>query len=350
MTFGIKLSRSAAELGCSERTRAVGYSLDCAWQGREGVVLEMHLSICIEHEECRQRRRRAFELRGQTRSADVASVALKLTILSCGDCGTTQRKLRADSGAEDPATFTGRKRVREAVKALAADDETVTPVRVARKIAVQELPSMNPDSLRYYTREFRPPQGQARKATDRKQQPCIAEVSRSEWEALVSQHSDGTGLLQIVHTLPSGSFVGFLPPMLQELKSLHLQGFGGQHHCGGQHHFWRQHYFGEKHHFWGQHYFGEKTIVGDNTTLRDNSTLRDNTTLQDNTTVGDNTTVRDNTTLGNNTTFGGQHHSCYCPAFCVVTVPCFSCSYCTLSAFKNELVLALVGLSSFSRL
>ncbi|CAE7362971.1 unnamed protein product, partial [Symbiodinium microadriaticum] len=83
---------------------------------------------------------------------------------------------------------------------------------------------MNPDSLRYYTRKFRPPQELARKATDRKQQPCIAEVSRSEWEAFVSQHSDGTGLLQIVHTLPSGSFVGFLPPMLQELKSLHLQG------------------------------------------------------------------------------------------------------------------------------
>ena len=40
----------------------------------------------------------------------------------------------------------------------------------------------------------------------------------------MSQHSDGTGLLQIVHTLPSGSFVGFLPRMLQELKSLHLQG------------------------------------------------------------------------------------------------------------------------------
>ncbi|CAE7908113.1 unnamed protein product [Symbiodinium microadriaticum] len=91
----------------------------------------------------------------------------------------------------------------KAVQALAADDETVTPVRVARKIAAQE---------------------QARKATDRKQQPCIAEVSRSEWEAFVSQHSDGTGLLQIVHTLPSGSFVGFLPRMLQELKSLHLQG------------------------------------------------------------------------------------------------------------------------------
>ena len=101
----------------------------------------------------------SLELRGQmTRSADVASVAVKLTILSCGDCGTTQRKLRADSGAEDPATFTERKCVREAVKALAADDETVTPVRVARKIAVQELPSMNSDSLRYYTREFRPPQ------------------------------------------------------------------------------------------------------------------------------------------------------------------------------------------------
>ena len=89
--------------------------------------------ICIEHEECRQRRGRAFQIHGQmTRSADGASVAVKLSILSCGDCGTTPRKLRADSCAEDPATFTGRKRVREAVQALAADDETVTPVRVAR--------------------------------------------------------------------------------------------------------------------------------------------------------------------------------------------------------------------------
>ena len=132
MTVWIKLSRSAAKLGCSERTRRWGSwplpGLCVARTGRSGGGdPQRRRCVC-----CRQADH--FELRRLWHHTE--EIAGRLLCRGPGHLS--------------------RKRVREAVQALAADDETVTPVRVARKIAAQELPSMNPDSLRYYTRKFRP--------------------------------------------------------------------------------------------------------------------------------------------------------------------------------------------------
>ena len=66
-----------------------------------------------------------------------AAVLVELEVLRAGSCYGGPRNLRSDATAAKPATTESRRRVQSCVKALLDDGESVTPTRVARKMAAK---------------------------------------------------------------------------------------------------------------------------------------------------------------------------------------------------------------------
>ena len=90
--------------------------------------------ICVEGSNCYSRKGKSFQLRG-TVAWSGRHVAVHLDISVAGSCSGTPRKLRADAASASPATVKDKKHVQRAMSELRDAGETVTPTRVARKLA-----------------------------------------------------------------------------------------------------------------------------------------------------------------------------------------------------------------------
>ena len=114
--------------------------------------------FCMDCADCYAGNGTVHQFRAKPDKPDKSMVVhAALTVMVSGTCSGKPRQLKSDAQGDDPSTRLTRRHVMKAVQALAQDKESVTPTKVARKLAAQgngEL-RVNPCSLRYLTRTCR---------------------------------------------------------------------------------------------------------------------------------------------------------------------------------------------------
>ena len=154
--------------------------------------------------------------------------------MSAKACSGKKRPLRQSDNL-NPATVEERRHLQQAARELAADgDGAWLPSQLAAQLAGQgRAVTMNAGSLRRQAAQMRG--FRLVSNTGKRKRQTKAATAPSDWQACVAANQDPDhGLLCLclrrqvaVSTPPSGSFVAVLPPLLNEVATIHAQGYLG---------------------------------------------------------------------------------------------------------------------------
>ncbi|CAE7889292.1 unnamed protein product, partial [Symbiodinium microadriaticum] len=142
-------------------------------------------------------------------------------------CSGKKRPLRQSDNL-NPGTVEERRHLQQAARELAADgDRAWLPSQLAAHLAGQgRAVTMNTRSLRRQVAQLQGFRLISNRGKTKRQAKAV--TAPSDWQACVAANQDPDhGLLCFVSTPPSGSFVAVLPPLLNEVASIHAHGYLG---------------------------------------------------------------------------------------------------------------------------